>query len=62
MNERALVVTRDGHRLGYVPDPLVDYVHVIMREDHQLVVERVNPAEAGLHMRLLVRLSGQYLP
>ena len=62
VNERALVVTRDGHRLGYVPDPLVDYVHVIMREDHQLVVERVNPAEAGLHMRLLVRLRGQYLP
>lgn len=62
VNSRALLVTQEGLRLGYVPDPLLDHVHVIMEYDHQLVVERVNPPAAGLHMRLLVRLIGEYLP
>ncbi|MTG91016.1 hypothetical protein GJV82_19050 [Cellulosimicrobium sp. BIT-GX5] len=60
VNDRALLVTQDGGRLGYVPTPLLDYVHEIIKGDHQLVVERVNPPEAGLHMRLLVRLIGRY--
>jgi len=60
VNGRALLVTQDGCRLGYVPDPLLDYVHAIVKRDYQLRVERVNPAEAGLHMRLLVRLIGHY--
>lgn len=58
VNERALLVTQDGARLGYVPDPLVEYVHDVIKGDHELVVGRVNPAAAGLHMRLLVRLTG----
>jgi len=57
---RALLVTQDGARLGYVPGPLLDYVHEIMRHHHELLVEKVNPASAGLHMRLLVRLTGRY--
>lgn len=57
---RALLVTQDGERLGYVPDPLLEYVHDIITIPHELTVERVNPPEAGLHMRLLVRLKGQY--
>lgn len=56
----ALRVTRDGSRLGYVPTPLLQYVHRIMRGPHELVVERVNPPSAGLHMRLLVRLTGTF--
>ncbi|HRW19506.1 MAG TPA: hypothetical protein P5181_11740 [Dermatophilaceae bacterium] len=60
INPRALLVTRDGDRLGYVPDPLLAYVHDIAAGEHDLVVERVNPPDFGLHMRLLVRLSGQY--
>lgn len=62
VTERALLVTSDGHALGYVPTPLLEYVHAIMVEEHSLVVERVNPSEAGVHMRLLVRLTGHYRP
>lgn len=58
-NERALLVRKSGDRLGYVPDPLLEYVHRIMEHPFELVVDRVNPAEAGMHMRLLVRLAGE---
>lgn len=58
--ERALLVTQDGSHLGYVPTPLLEYVHAIMASPYELVVERVNPPSAGLHMRLLVRLTGTY--
>jgi hypothetical protein len=58
-NERALLVRQTGDRLGYVPDPLLDYVHRIMERPFELVVDRVNPPEAGMHMRLLVRLTGE---
>lgn len=58
VNERALLVRQDGQRLGYVPDPLLDYVHRIIESPYKLVVQRVNPVEAGMHMRLLVRLTG----
>jgi hypothetical protein len=60
-NERALLVTDDGSKLGYVPDPLLDYVHNIVQRDHSLTVARVNPADAGLHLRLLVVLRGSYI-
>lgn len=58
-NERALLVRQSGDRLGYVPDPLLEYVHQIMGRPFELVVDRVNPVEAGMHMRLLVRLTGE---
>ena len=59
-NDRALLVTTDGRRLGYVPDPLLSFVHPIMRHAFTLKVLRVNDVEAGLHMRLLVELHGHY--
>jgi len=59
VNERALLVRQSGDRLGYVPGPLLDYVHRIMARPFDLVVDRVNPVEAGMHMRLLVRLTGE---
>ncbi len=59
VNERALLVWQSGDRLGYVPDPLLAYVHRIMNHPFELVVDRVNPVEAGMHMRLLVRLTGE---
>jgi hypothetical protein len=62
VNHRAMLVTREGVRLGYVPDPLLEYVHAIRERDHELHVERVNPPAAGLHLRLLVRLTGRYYP
>lgn len=54
-----LLVRQSGDRLGYVPGPLVDYVHRIMARPFDLVVDRVNPVEAGMHTRLLVRLTGE---
>ncbi|WP_256829345.1 hypothetical protein [Ornithinimicrobium faecis] len=40
---------------------MVEHVHRIAALEHDLVVERVNPPEAGVHMRLLVTLKG-HLP
>lgn len=60
VNERALLVTKDGTRLGYVPDALVEYVHDIKQSDYDLQVKLVNPPSAGYHMRLLVALRGVY--
>ncbi|WP_192796597.1 HIRAN domain-containing protein [Serinicoccus kebangsaanensis] len=59
-DEHAILVTDDGHRLGYAPRPLTQYVHPIMASEHELTVERVNHRDAGFHMRLLVRLVGTY--
>ena len=57
-----MLVRQSGDRLGYVPDPLLDYVHRITERPFELVVDRVNPIEAGMHMRLLVRLTGELVP
>ncbi|GAB3061524.1 hypothetical protein GCM10027053_24800 [Intrasporangium mesophilum] len=57
-NPRALLVSGDGTRLGYVPDPLVEIVRSVMTDDYVLRVVRVNDPEAGFHQRLLVRLEG----
>jgi hypothetical protein len=59
VNERALLVGLNGDRLGYVPDPLLDYIHRILERPFELIVDRVNPVEAGMHMRLLVHLTGE---
>lgn len=60
VNDRALLVSgTDGRRLGWVPDPLLEYVrHVRDRGAFDLRVLRVNPVELGPHQRLLVELSG----
>lgn len=57
-NDRAVLVTDAGERLGYVPDPLVEQVHRTLVHDCTVTLVRVNPPEAGYHMRLLVRLDG----
>lgn len=57
-NPRAVLVACDGTKLGYVPDPLVEIVRSVMKQEHALTVLRVNDPEAGFHQRLLVRLSG----
>lgn len=57
---QAVLVTEEGRRLGYVPRPLTEYVHPIIRGEHALTVERVNDPGVGFHMRLLVRLVGSY--
>ncbi len=63
VNARAvLVLSGSGVAVGYVPDPLVDYVHTVMRTgDHRLSVVRANGPEVGSHLRLLARLEG-YVP
>jgi len=62
VNKGGLLARQSGDPLGYVPDPLLDYVHRIMERPFELVVDRVNPVEAGMHMRLLVRLTGELVP
>lgn len=57
-DHRAVLVTRENHKLGFVPGPLLEAVHIVMKSSYRLRVERVNPPEAGFHMRLLVRLTG----
>jgi hypothetical protein len=60
-NNRAILVTvTDGQRLGWVPDLLLDYVHIVRKQgEPSLVVEHVNGPEVSPHLRLLVRLNGQ---
>ncbi len=57
VNPEALLVTSDGHRLGWVPDPLLDYLRRIT--DPKLTVVRANSADLGHHLRLLVRVAGR---
>lgn len=57
------VEDRDAQPLGWVPDPLVDFVrHVRSRGGATLRVERANPTDVGHHLRLLVHLSGRVEP
>ena len=59
-NNRAILVSaRDGRRLGWVPDLLLDYVHTVRSQGElSLVLEHVNDPDAPPHLRLLVRLNG----
>ena len=57
VNARALLVTEaGGDPLGFVPDALLDFVHLV--EAPRITVVRVNGPEVGTRLRLLVRLSG----
>lgn len=63
VNTRALVVSCvDGRRLGWVPDPLVEFVRHVRDRGAELRVLRVNPVELGPYQRLLVELSGRADP
>jgi hypothetical protein len=50
------LVTREGRRLGWVPDPLLHHLRSIDRP--QLTVVRANPVDLGHHLRLLVKVTG----
>jgi len=53
-----LLVTDSGELpVGYVPDPLLGFVHEMT--DVEASVLRANGPEVGFHMRLLVRLEGR---
>lgn len=57
---RALLVSA-ASPVGYVPGPLLDYVHAVRRAGgEQIVVVRTNPASVGPHLRLLVQLDGRW--
>jgi hypothetical protein len=57
-NSHALVVVEaGGHKLGYVPDALLEHVHDVA--DPVVTVVRVNGPEVGVRLRLLVRLDGR---
>jgi hypothetical protein len=59
IHPNAVLVTADGTRLGWVPNPLHSYVRAVMSlPDARLIVVRANPRELGHHMRLLVRIEG----
>ncbi|MFE5879461.1 HIRAN domain-containing protein [Rhodococcus sp. NPDC056506] len=57
---RAIEIADGDLGLGFVPSPLLDYVHsVIDGGPHRLSVVRANPAETHPHLRLLLRLDGR---
>lgn len=60
VNARAVRIVDGGMHLGFVPDPLLDYVHsVINCGAYDLTVVRANAAETHPHLRLLLRLVGR---
>lgn len=60
VNPHAIKVMDGGLHLGYVPDPLVDYVaEVMIGGRSNLTVVQSNPPETNPHLRLLLRLQGQ---
>lgn len=59
VNPRAVQIMDGTVHLGFVPDPLVDYVHSILTDrTRRLTVVKANSAETHPHMRLLIRLDG----
>jgi hypothetical protein len=59
VNPRAIKIMDGDLHLGYVPDPLVDYVASVLGGHVSLIVVQSNPPETNPHLRLLVRLRGQ---
>ena len=60
VNPRAIKIVDGDLHLGYVPDPLVDYVaEVISGGQPNLTVVQSNPPETNPHLRLLLHLQGQ---
>lgn len=54
----------EGLTLGFVPDPLAEFVQGVLadRRGYRLTVEQANGPEVGFHFRLLVRLEGYSEP
>ncbi|UAK39377.1 hypothetical protein K8O93_06775 [Gordonia bronchialis] len=59
IDTRAVRIMDGDCHLGYVPSPLLDYVHsVIDGGAHALTVVRANPPGTHAHLRLLLKLEG----
>jgi hypothetical protein len=59
VNPRAIKIVDRGLHLGYVPDPLVDYVsQVLATGSSTLAVVQSNSPDTNPHLRLLLRLEG----
>lgn len=63
-NHRALLtVDEDNVALGWVPDLLLEYAHVVRGAGpYEVIVQHVNGSDAPVHLRLLVRLEGTVPP
>ena len=59
VNPRALLVTSEGAPLGWVPDPILSFVHQL--HNPSVIVLRANPPTFGHHLRLLVEITGRSL-
>jgi hypothetical protein len=61
VNRRAVLVSAvDQVPLGWVPEPLLEYVRQVRDSgDCSLTVVRANGPEVGPRLRLLVRLTGR---
>lgn len=61
VDSRALIVAADGTKLGWVPGPLLSYVHSLRNsEGWRCTAVQTNPASSGSHQRLLVQVEGTY--
>ena len=59
VNPEAVKIVDAGLHLGYVPDPLIGYVHAVLEgRPATLTVVAANPPETNPHLRLLLRLEG----
>lgn len=59
-DQRALLVTDSDHALGWVPQPLLELSNACLESGElSLEVLRANGADAGDHLRLLVRAEGR---
>lgn len=57
---RALIVAKDGGKIGYIPGPLLELVHALRADGAcSLKVVQVNPESMGSHFRVLVESSGR---
>jgi hypothetical protein len=58
-NSRALKIVDGPYHLGYIPDPLVDYVAAVLgQRDATLTVVKANSAQTHPHLRLLLQMRG----
>jgi len=62
-SDALLVCTVGGVAMGYVPDLLLEHVHIVGSHGRaELVVEHLNTSEVPVQLRLLVRLEGRVPP
>jgi hypothetical protein len=60
VNRRALLITRHGDELGWVPDLLLGYVHQVRDVGGMTIrVAQVNSPDVPPNLRLRVQLSGR---